>query len=48
MIKSGPKKIFEKLEIIKSCWAIENNQVKCGDYSILFSMRVDDDEQHFK
>ena len=24
-----------------------NNQVKCGDYSLLFSMRADDNEQHF-
>ena len=26
---------------------MENNQVKCGDYSILLSLRADDDEQHF-
>ena len=26
---------------------MENNQVKCGDYSLLFSMRADDNEQHF-
>ena len=25
---------------------MENNQVKCGDYSLLFSLRADDDE-HF-
>ena len=33
---------------MKSCSAIENNQVKCGDYSLLFLMCMDDDEQHFK
>ena len=48
MIKNGPKwKIFEKLDIIKSCYALENNQLKCGDYWILFSICVDGDEQHF-
>ena len=26
---------------------MENNRVKCGDYSLLFSLRADDDEQHF-
>ena len=28
---------------------MENNQVKCsgGDYSLLSSMRADDNEQHF-
>ena len=26
---------------------MEKNQLKCGDYSILLSMRADDDEQHF-
>ena len=30
-----------------SCYAIENNQLKFGDYSILYSMHVDDNEQHF-
>ena len=25
----------------------ENNQLECGDYSLLFSMHTDDDEQHF-
>ena len=24
-----------------------NNQVKCHDYSLLFSMHMDDNEQHF-
>ena len=48
MIKSGPKrKIFERLDITKSCEAIENNQLKCSDYSILFSICMDDDEQRF-
>ena len=41
------KKISEKLDIIKSCQAIDNNQLKCGDYSFLFSMPADDDEQQF-
>ena len=37
VIKSGPKrKIFERLDITKSCEAIENNQLKCSDYSIFF------------
>ena len=31
----------------KSCLVLENNQLKCGDYLLLFSMRTDDDEQHF-
>ena len=26
---------------------MENNQLKCDDYSLLFSTRADDDEQHF-
>ena len=26
---------------------MENNQLKCGDYSYLFSIRADDVEQHF-
>ena len=26
---------------------MENNHLKCGDYSRLFSMRADDNEQHF-
>ena len=48
MIKSGPKrKIFERLDITKSCEAIENNQLKCSDYSIFFSICMDDDEQRF-
>ena len=32
----------------KNCKATENSQLKCGDYSILFSMCADDIEQHFK
>ena len=48
VIKSGPKrKIFERLDITKSCEAIENNQLKCSDYSIFFSICMDDDEQRF-
>ena len=39
--------MFETLDITKSCLAIENNQLKCGDYLLLFSMGADDDEQHF-
>ena len=38
---------LKKLDIAKKCLAIENNQLKCGHYSLLFSMHVDDDEQHF-
>ena len=34
--------MFEKLDIIN-----KNNQIKCGDYSLLFSMCVDNNEQHF-
>ena len=45
-IKAQYKKIFEN-HIISSCQAIEKNQTKCGDYSLPFSMRADDDEQHF-
>ena len=30
MTKSDPKgKLFQKLDVIKSCYAIENNQLKC-------------------
>ena len=32
--------------ILQSCWAIENNQVKCSNYSLLFSIHADDSEQH--
>ena len=39
--------MFEKLDIRESCEAIENNQLKCNDYSLLFSMHVNDDEQQF-
>ena len=39
--------VFEKLDITKSYLATENNQLKCGGHSILFSMCTDDDEQHF-
>ena len=39
--------MFEKLDITKSCWSTENNQLKCGDHSLLFSMHADGDEQHF-
>ena len=39
--------VFEKLDIAKSCLAIESNQHKYGDYSLLFSICADDDEQHF-
>ena len=46
-MKNDPKrKIFEKFDIVISCKVIENNQLKCGDYSILFSMHAHDDEQH--
>ena len=32
-IKNDPqRKIFEEGDIIKSCQAIKNNQVKCGNY----------------
>ena len=27
--------------------SLENNHLKCDDYSLLFSMRTDDDEQYF-
>ena len=33
---------LKELDITKSCLAIENNQLKCSDYSLLFSMHVDD------
>ena len=36
-----------QLGVTKSCLATENNQLKCGDYSLLFLMCVNDDEQHF-
>ena len=42
-----------KIDITKSCLAIENNQLKCGEKklkslkSLLFSRCVDDDEKHF-
>ena len=46
-MKNDPKrKIFEKFDIVISCKVIENNQLKCGDYSILFSIHAHDDEQH--
>ena len=32
----------------KSCLAIENDEHRCSDYSLLFSMPADDDEQHFQ
>ena len=38
------KNIFD---IIKSCEAVENNVLRCDDYSILFSMHPDHTEQHF-
>ena len=38
--------MFEKLDITKSCRAIENNKLKCDDY-LFFSLRTDDHEQHF-
>ena len=47
-----PKKIYLMLGIWKT-WpykkllTIENNQRKCSDYSLLFSMCADVDEQHF-
>ena len=50
MIKSNIKadrKIFEKPNIINSCLATENYEVKCGYYSFSFSVHADDDEQHF-
>ena len=40
--KVTPKKIFEKLDISN-----KNNQLKSGDYSILFPMPAVDDEQNF-
>ena len=39
--------VFEKLDIAKSRLAIESNQHKCGDYSLLFSMCADGDEKDF-
>ena len=39
--------MFEKLDIRESCETIENNQLKCNDYSLLFSMCADVDGQHF-
>ena len=42
-----------KIDITKSCLAIENNQLKCGEKklkslkSLLFSRCADDDEKHF-
>ena len=47
-----PKKIYLMLGIwktwpYKNLLTIENNQCKCSDYSLLFSMCADVDEQHF-
>ena len=39
--------MFEKPDIVNSCEAIKNHHVKCGGYLLSFSMRADDDEQHF-
>ena len=37
-----------KTSYYKKLLAIENNQLKCGDYySLLFLMCTDDDEQQF-
>ena len=44
-ITSG--KYLKKLVLQRSCLVLENNQLKCGDYLLLFSMRADDNEQHF-
>ena len=52
VIKSGIKtnnikKNIRKTWYHKICQAIENNQLKCDDYSFLFSMCRGDDGQHF-
>ena len=39
--------VFEKLDITKSYLATENNQLNYGGYLLLFSIRADEDEQHF-
>ena len=39
--------VTEKFDITKSCLPIESNQLECSDYSHLFSMSTDNDEQHF-
>ena len=47
MIKSDPKrKIFEKLDIIKTCEAIEI-KLNAAIVQFFFSMHADDKEQHF-
>ena len=52
MKNSIPNKItdgrhLKELDITKTCLAIENNQLKCSDYSLLFPICMDDNEQHF-
>ena len=48
MIETDSKrKIYEQLDIIKSCSAMESNQLIFSDYLISFAMSATDDEQHF-
>ena len=42
--KNTKLQVLEKLDITKSCLAMENNQLKCHDYSLLFSMCTNDDK----
>ena len=47
-----PKKIYLVIGIwktwyYKKLFKTENDQLKCGDYSLLYSMREDDNEQYF-
>ena len=42
-----PNGRYSKNLKLQNCYAVENNQLECGDYSLLFSIRADDDEQHF-
>ena len=39
--------MYLKNLILQKLVTIEINQLQCGDYSLLISMRTDDDEQHF-
>ena len=44
-ITSG--RYLKNLVLQESCLVLENNQLKCGNYLLSFSMHADDDEQHF-
>ena len=43
-----PNSTYLKNLKLQKILTIENNQLKCGDYSLLFSMHTNDDEQYFK